>query len=54
MRDKYADNLDNEIDTLEKVKDSIKEANDERQREIELREDAINLENAKKRKVPFR
>lgn len=51
VRDKYADNLDNEIDTLEKVKDSIKEANDERQREIELREDAINLENAKKRKV---
>lgn len=51
VRDKYADALDNEIDTLEKVKDSLKEANDERQREIDLKEAAKNLENAKKRKV---
>lgn len=39
------------INTLEKVKDSLKEANDERQREIDLKEAAKNLENAKKRKV---
>lgn len=51
VRDKYTDALDNEIDTLEEVKDSLKEANDERQREIDLKEAAKNLENAKKRKV---
>ena len=51
VHDKYNDSLEREKEYLEDVKDSLKEANDERQREIELREAAINLENAKKRKV---
>lgn len=51
VHDKYNDSLEREKEYLEDVKDSLKDANDERQREIELREAAINLENAKKRKV---
>ncbi len=51
VRDKYNEALENEKDYLEEVKDSLKEANDERQREIDLKEAANNLENAKKRKI---
>ena len=51
MRDEYNDALENEKKYLEDVKKSLKDPNDERQREIDLREAAINLENANKRKV---
>ena len=51
VRDKYNASLEKEKEYLEDVKDSLKEANDERQREIDLKEAAKNLENAKKRKV---
>ncbi|MBD5128664.1 MAG: hypothetical protein HDT43_01880 [Ruminococcaceae bacterium] len=51
MRDKYKDALDKEIDDLEDAKKALKNANDERQRELDLIEARNNLENAKKRKV---
>lgn len=51
MRDKYSEAIDEEIDALEAGKDALQEANDERQRELDLIEARNNLENAKKRKV---
>ncbi len=51
VRDRYTEVLDNEIDGLNDVKDALKDANDERERELQLQEAANDLENAKKRKV---
>lgn len=51
VRDKYTEAIDKEIDALNDGKDALKEANDERQRELDLIEARNNLENAKKRKV---
>lgn len=51
VKNKYTEAIDVEIETLQEGKDALKEANDERQREIDLIEARNNLENAKKRKV---
>lgn len=51
VRDKYSEAVDSEIDALEDIKDSLQDANDERERELDLIEARNNLENAKKRKV---
>lgn len=51
VKERYTERLDEEIDVLEESKDALKEQNDELDRELELREALINLENAKKRKV---
>lgn len=51
VRDKYTETIDKEIEALNDGKDALKEANDERQRELDLIEARNNLENAKKRKV---
>ncbi|MCM1167517.1 MAG: hypothetical protein NC401_16050, partial [Ruminococcus sp.] len=51
VKDKYSESIDDEIKALEDGKDALKDANDERQRELDLIEARNNLENAKKRKV---
>lgn len=51
VKDKYSEAIDKEIGALEDSKDALKDANDERQRELDLIEARNNLENAKKRKV---
>lgn len=51
VADKQIETLEDEKEALEKQKDALKDANDERQRELDLIEARNNLENAKKRKV---
>ena len=51
VKNKYTDVIDEEINALNDSKDALKEANDERQRELDLIDARNNLENAKKRKV---
>ena len=51
VKNKYTEAIDSEIDALNDSKDALKDANDERQRELDLIEARNNLENAKKHKV---
>ncbi len=51
VQNKYSEAIDREIDALTDSKSALRDANDERQRELDLIDARNNLENAKKRKV---